>query len=385
MENRNNKIANSIISNGNKVEPISHYGKLDNYESRYQGIWVFAEQRQGKLEDVVFELLGEGRRLSVENGAEVSAVLIGNNIEPLAKELIAFGADKIYLIDNELLENYTTEAYTKVFSDLICEHKPEILLLGATHFGRDLAPRVAARIGTGLTADCVRLDIDPNKYSAYLAENTSFNNFEPTNHLFDGCLKQTLPAFGGNLMATIVCPEKRPQMATVRRGVMNILPREDSRVGELIRVEPNISSEDIRTKVIDIVKNISSHVPLNQANIVCAGGRGVGGPEGFKLINDFAEKIGATVGCSRAAVDAGWIDEEFLIGQTGNTVKPSVYYAFGISGAVQHTIGMQNSDLIIAINNDPNAPIFNVADYGIVGNLHDVIPELLKQMDQEKQ
>ncbi len=328
--------------------------------SRYQGVWVFAEQREGKIMPVVAELLGEGRRLANEVGCELCAVLCGFGVEALAEELFAFGADKVYLAEHRELENYRTDAYTKVINDAIEAYRPEIVLLGATHIGRDLGPCLAVKAGTGLTADCTRLEIDPE----------------------DKKLRQTRPAFGGNLMATIICPNHRPQMSTVRPGVMKKAPYEKGRRGEVIRLEVNFREGDIRTRVLETVKNIKERVSLTDAEIIVSGGMGLGKPEGFELLKLLADKLGGIIAASRAAVDAGWIDHAYQVGQTGTTVKPKIYIACGISGAIQHVAGMQDSERIIAINTNENAPIFEVADYGIVGDLYQVIPALIEELDK---
>ncbi|QEK13107.1 4Fe-4S dicluster domain-containing protein [Crassaminicella thermophila] len=328
--------------------------------SAYKNVWVFAEQREGKIMPVVIELLGEGRKLADEIGTDLCAIVLGNNIEDLSKELIAYGADKVYLAQHELLEKFTTDGYTKVITDAINEIKPEIVLLGATHIGRDLAPRVAARVDTGLTADCTKLEIDPE----------------------DKKIMQTRPAFGGNIMATIVCPNHRPQMSTVRPGVMDKAHRDDSRTGEVIEIDVKLSKEDMRTEVVEIVKTKKEMVSLTDADVIVSGGRGLGKPEGFELLKQLADKLGGVVGASRATVDAGWIDHSHQVGQTGTTVKPKIYIACGISGAIQHLAGMQSSDIIIAINKNANAPIFEVADFGIVGDLYDVVPALMDALDR---
>jgi electron transfer flavoprotein alpha subunit len=328
--------------------------------SLYKDVWVYTEQRNGKLMNVALELLGEGHKLSREiGGRKVCAVLIGSETDHIVKELFAYGADVIYQIDNPLLKNYTTDGYTKVLTEAINKYLPEIVIFGATHIGRDLAPRVAARLDTGLTADCTKLDIDP----------------------VDKKLMQTRPAFGGNIMATIICPKNRPQMSTVRPGVMDKLEKDVNKKGELIKIDAKLKASDIRTNVLEVVKAAKALVSLTDADIICSGGRGLGDPSGFELIAKLAEKVGGVVGSSRAAVDAGWIDHSHQVGQTGTTVKPKIYFACGISGAIQHLAGMQTSDIIIAINKDPDAPIFEVADYGIVGDLYKVIPQIIAEWD----
>jgi len=324
--------------------------------NQYKNVWIYAEQRHGVITPVVFELLGEGKKIAAETGSELCAFLIGDKVAALADELIAYGAEKVFLAESPLLENYTTDGYTKVLCDAINEYKPEIVLYGATHIGRDLAPRISARVNTGLTADCTKLEIDPE----------------------DKKLKQTRPAFGGNLMATIICPNHRPQMSTVRPGVMEKLERNEANQGTIIKVDLNLEKEDIRTTVLNVVKHKKDMVSLTDAEIIVSGGKGLGCADGFKMLKQLADVLGGTVGASRAAVDAGWIDHGNQVGQTGTTVKSRIYFACGISGAIQHLAGMSESDIIIAINKNPLAPIFDVADYGIVGDLNEVVPMLIE-------
>ncbi len=351
--------------------------------SAYKDVWVFAEQRDGKLMTVSLELLGEGSKLAAEIGdRKVCALLIGHETDHLVPELYAYGADIVYQVDDLLLKDYTTDGYAKVMTDAINEYKPEIVLFGATHIGRDLAPRVAARLDTGLTADCTRLDVSTGRYIEYLNKYTTLDTKGMDADSDDKNLKQTRPAFGGNIMATILCPRTRPQMATVRPGVMNKLEKDESRTGQLIKVAHNLKAEDIRVEIIEVVKEAKERVSLTDAEIICSGGRGLGDASGFKLIEELAKTVGGVVGSSRAAVDAGWIDHSHQVGQTGTTVKPKIYFACGISGAIQHLAGMQTSDLIVAINKDPDAPIFEVADYGIVGDLYKVIPEIIKEWNR---
>ena len=353
----------------------------------YKHIWVYAEQRKGKIMNVAKELIGEGKRLSRQISADtkVYALLIGSGIEELAKECYEYGADGIYLMDDPLLENYTTDGYTKVLTETIRAYKPEIVIFGATHIGRDLAPRVAARLSTGLTADCTRLDVRVPAYIEYAKNNTTLDTSTLDQNDQSTGLLQTRPAFGGNLMATIICPRTRPQMATVRPGVMQKLERAAGATGEMIKVRVNLSKSDIRTEIVEIVKSAKEIVSLTDAEIICSGGRGLGDPSGFNLIKEFANKVGGVVGSSRAAVDAGWIDHSHQVGQTGTTVKPKIYFACGISGAIQHLAGMQTSDIIVAINKDPDAPIFEVADFGIVGDLYKVIPEIIAEWDNAEE
>ena len=326
--------------------------------SAYKGVWVFAEQREKKIMPVVIELLGEGKKLAEEVGCELCAVLCGSDVEGLADELFEYGADKVYIADSPELEKYTTDGYTKVIFEAIEEYKPEIVLLGATHIGRDLGPCLAVKANTGLTADCTMLEIDPT----------------------DKKIKQTRPAFGGNLMATIVCPNHRPQMSTVRPGVMTKAERTPGKKGEIVKLNVSFKEGDIRTKVLEVVKSMKETVSLTDAEIIVAGGMGLGKAEGFDLLKELADKLGGIVASSRAAVDAGWIDHAYQVGQTGTTVKPKIYIACGISGAIQLVAGMQNSVLIIAINTAENAPIFEVADYGIVGDLYKVIPAMIEEL-----
>ncbi|WP_027398136.1 electron transfer flavoprotein subunit alpha [Anaerovorax odorimutans] len=351
--------------------------------SAYKHVWVYAEQRNGKLMNVALELIGEGYRLAreISEDTKVCAVLVGDEIKGLADECYAYGADSVYLLEDPLLKNFTTDAYTKVMVDAINEYKPEIVLLGATHIGRDLAPRVAARLNTGLTADCTRLDVRVSSYIDYANKNTTLDTSSLDPNDPSTGIKQTRPAFGGNLMATIICPKTRPQMSTVRPGVMQRREKVEGAKGELVNVKVAISESDIKTKIIEIVKSAKELVSLTDADIICSGGRGLGDPSGFKVIKEFADKVGGVVGSSRAAVDAGWIDHSHQVGQTGTTVKPKIYFACGISGAIQHLAGMQTSDIIVAINKDADAPIFEVADFGIVGDLYKVIPQIIKEWD----
>lgn len=328
--------------------------------SEYRDVWVFAEQREGALMPVVKELLGEGRKLADEIGCSLCSVLCGNHVEGLAEELFEYGADKVYLADHKELESYRTDAYTAVIHDAIKSYKPEIVLLGATHIGRDLGPCLAVRCNTGLTADCTKLEIDEK----------------------DKKIKQTRPAFGGNLMATIVCPNHRPQMSTVRPGVMEKADRQEGRKGQVIPLSVSFEKDDIRTRILEVVKQAGEAVSLTDAEIIVSGGMGLGGAEGFELLKKLADKLGGVVAASRAAVDAGWIDHSYQVGQTGTTVRPKLYFACGISGAIQHVAGMQNSEQIIAINKNPAAPIFEVADYGIVGDYNQVIPALIEALDK---
>jgi electron transfer flavoprotein alpha subunit len=328
--------------------------------SGYKGIMIFAEQREGKVAPVAFELLGIGRILSDKLGSELSAVLPGAD-ESEAEELIKWGADRVYLCNEQALLKFNDDSYTDLLSGLLEEHKPAIVLAGATAIGRSFIPRVAARLRTGLTADCTTLEID-----------------EETKDLV-----QIRPAFGGNIMASILCSDYRPQMATVRPRVMKRGTYDEKRNGEVIHVKTDDMSS--RTRVLETVKEVSDiSVNLNETDIIVAGGRGVGDAKGFKLLEELAEVLGGAVGASRAVIDEGWIPYSHQIGQTGKTVSPRVYFACGISGAVQHLVGMQSSDIIIAINKNPDAPIFNVATYGIIGDLNEIIPLLIRKIKEEK-
>lgn len=331
--------------------------------SAYKGVWVFAEQRGGKLMSTAFELLGEGRKLADKLGVELSALLLGSGVEKLSEELIHHGADRVILADHPQLKLYTTDGYTKVIVDLVNSKKPEIILIGATNIGRDLGPRIAARLDTGLTADCTKLEIDEEQR----------------------ILLQTRPAFGGNIMATIITPKHRPQMSTVRPGVMKKMPADASRKGVVEKADIKLEAKDIRTVVKEVVKSAKQVVNLVEAEVIVSGGRGLGCPEGFKLIEELANEMGGVVGSSRAAVDSGWISQDHQVGQTGKTVRPKIYIACGISGAIQHLAGMQSSDCIIAVNKNPDAPIFDVADYGIVGDLYKVIPMMVEEIRKLKE
>ena len=333
-------------------------GKGTENIEEYKGVMVFAEQHNGEMKGCTFELLSEGGKLADKLGEELSAVLPGNQVESLSKELFAHGADKVYLIDNENLDAYMTGPYATAVAAVIAKYKPAIVLYGATTNGRDLAPRVAARIQTGLTADCTGLDID---------EETRL-------------LLQTRPAFGGNIMATIKCPRHRPQMSTVRPKVMKKMDPDDSREGELIRMDVEINPKSIKTKILEVIKEVKSTGDIEEADIIVAGGWGMGAPENFKVLEELANALGGAVGASRAAVDAEWQPQSNQVGQTGKTVCPKLYIACGISGAVQHLVGMQTSDCIIAINKDPDAPIFSVANYGIVGDIFQIVPGLTKEV-----
>jgi electron transfer flavoprotein alpha subunit len=322
----------------------------------YKGVMVFGEQKDGVPAGVALELLGEGRKLAGQLGVELSAVLLGDGVEPAARQLVAHGADKVYLVDHPSLKHFNDESYADIVVQVIRKYKPEIVLFGASTYGRSLAPRISSRINTGLTADCTKLEIDPEKR----------------------ILLQTRPAFGGNLMATIICPNHRPQMSTVRPRVMKALPPDETRAGKIVRPVVRIP-ENLKTRVVEVVSTLLEMVNLTEADIIVSGGRGLGDPKNFSIIEELARTLGGAVGASRAAVDAGWIEYCHQVGQTGKTVGPKVYFACGISGAVQHLAGMSSSDTIIAINKNPDAPIFKVATFGIVGDVMQVVPALISE------
>ncbi|MFH1389144.1 MAG: electron transfer flavoprotein subunit alpha [Candidatus Margulisiibacteriota bacterium] len=332
--------------------------------SAYKNVWVFAEQREGKIQAVTYELLSEGRKLAADLGCELAAVLCGDQkIAEETEHLFRYGANKVYLVTHQELKHYHTEPYTRAISETIIKHKPEIFLLGATTQGRDLAARLAIRIGTGLTADCTSLSIDPEKK----------------------ILQQTRPAFGGNIMATIVSPNHRPQMSTVRPKVFKKVPLDKPIKGEIIKFSPVLNKEDLAVKLLDIVQDESVKVNLAEAEIIVSGGRGIGDAKNFVLLEELATLFGGAVGASRATVDAGWISAHHQVGQTGKTVSPKLYIACGISGKIQHLVGMQSADTIIAINKDPDAPIFKVATYGIVGDALEIIPLLIRKLKELRQ
>ena len=338
----------------------------------YKGVAIFAQQVDNKLSSIAFELIGKAHELAADLGTDVTAVVLGHDIAGLADKLGEYGADKVVLIDNKELETYRTEPYAQALTAYINEYKPEIMLVGATAIGRDLGPTVSARVKTGLTADCTSLEI--GDFPLQVREGQEQKH---------GQLLMTRPAFGGNTIATIACPDNRPQMATVRPGVMQKLPKEAGRKAEVINFNPELTVNNRFVEILNIVKNVTSTVDIMAAKILVSGGRGVGSAENFKLLEDLAEVLGGTVSCSRAVVDSGWKPKDLQVGQTGKTVRPNVYFAIGISGAIQHTAGMEESDIIIAINKDETAPIFDVADYGIVGDLNKIVPALTEALKAE--
>ena len=353
----------------------------------FKGVWVFCEQRDGKLMNTDFELISEGRKLADELECELCGVLLGHNVAGLAKELGGYGADKVYVCEHELLETYTTDAYAKVICDLVEEKKPEVFLIGATNIGRDLGPRCAARLHTGLTADCTHLDVDVEKYKAFL-KTTSTIDVDNTVFEDNKNLKMTRPAFGGHLMATIICPRFRPCMATVRPGVMKKNPFDQAKADAVEIVKPafELAESDIHTEVTEVVKAAKKLVDLIGADYIVSVGRGISKDVegGIKLAEELAAELGGVVGGSRATIDSGWLSADHQVGQTGKTVHPKVYIALGISGAIQHKAGMQDSECIIAVNKNDTAPIFEIADYGICGDLFKVTPMLTEAIRAAK-
>lgn len=332
--------------------------KLD--KSQFKGVWVFAEQQRGMIAPVVYELLGKGRDLADQMGEELTAVLLGSELNGLSSQLISYGADQVIEVDDPSLAHYRDEFYAKALAELSEKYKPSIILAGATVTGRSFIPRVAVQLGTGLTADCTGLDIDPET----------------------GNLMQTRPAFGGNIMATILTANHRPQMATVRHKVMDPLLPDEKRNGIVIQEQINFDLDEENTVFLGFEKEDSKLVNITEANIIVAGGRGIKDARNFEMIEALAESLEGAVGASRAAVDAEWIAYSHQVGQTGKTVKPNIYIAIGISGAIQHLAGMSSADYIIAINKDPDAPIFKVADLGIVGDLFEVLPQVTKRIKE---
>ena len=337
---------------------IRKSGEIYINKEDYVGVWIFAEHRNDEIAPVVFELLGKGAELAEIKKTKLTAVLIGSKVSKKAQELIHFGADEVIVVDKPELKNFLDGAYAKVLSVLIQKYKPEIVLCGASVMGRSFFPRVASTIKTGLTADCTELTINPE----------------------NGDLIQTRPAFGGNIMARIICPNHRPQMATVRHKVMDPLEKDEKKKGKIITENVPIDKLDLLSEYIGFIKDETQGINITEANIIVTGGRGIKSGDNFKMIRDFATSIGAAVGASRASVDSGWIPYSHQVGQTGKTVKPKIYIACGVSGAIQHLAGMQSSEFIIAINKDKDAPIFKVADLGIVGDIFEILPALTKKL-----
>ena len=364
----------------------------------FKDVWVFCEQREGKLMPTDFELISEGRRLADELGVNLCGLLLGDNVEGIAKELGGYGADKVYVCDHPLLKTYTTDAYAKVICDVIEELKPEAFLIGATNIGRDLGPRCAARLHTGLCADCTHLDVDMGIYKDFLREASTLPEEKiegmgvakvlGQDHDVSRDLKMTRPAFGGHLMASIICPRFRPTMATVRPGVMKKAPFDQAKADacEIIKPAFTLSEADMETEVVEVVKAAKKLVDLIGADFIVSVGRGISKDVegGIKLAEELAAELGGVVGGSRAVIDSGWLSADHQVGQTGKTVHPKVYVALGISGAIQHKAGMQDSECIIAVNKNDTAPIFEIADYGICGDLFKVTPMLTEAIRAAK-
>ena len=338
----------------------------------YKGVYVFAQQVDNELSSIAFELIGKGKDLAADLGTEVTAVLIGSDVKGLADELAAYGADKVIVVDDPELKDYRTEPYTHALASVIDTYKPEIVLVGATAIGRDLGPKVSARVKTGLTADCTVLEIGDFPLNPLPNQEQKHNQ-----------LLMTRPAFGGNTIATIACPNTRPQMATVRPGVMQKREKIEGAKAVVEEFNPGFTPNNQYVEILKVVKAVNDVADIMDAKILVSGGRGVGSAENFKLLEDLAEVLGGTVSCSRAVVDSGWKPRDLQVGQTGKTVRPNVYFAIGISGAIQHVAGMEESDIIIAINKDETAPIFDVADFGLVGDLNKILPQLTASLKAE--
>ena len=338
----------------------------------YKGVYVFAQQVDNEISSIAFELLGKAKDLAKDLSTDVTAVLIGSGVKGLADQLAEYGADKVIVVDDPELKDYRTEPYAHALASVINKYKPEIMLVGATAIGRDLGPRVSARVATGLTADCTVLEIGDFPLQAIPGQEQLHNQ-----------LLMTRPAFGGNTIATIACPYNRPQMATVRAGVMQKIEPIKGAKANVEEYNPGFTPDNKYVEIMDIVKSVAETVDIMDAKILVSGGRGVGSPENFKILEDLAEVLGGTVSCSRAVVDSGWKPKDLQVGQTGKTVRPNVYFAIGISGAIQHVAGMEESDIIIAINKDADAPIFDVADYGVVGDLNKIVPKLTEALKAE--
>lgn len=357
----------------------------------FSGVWVFCEQRQGQLLPTVLELISEARKLADDMGTEVCGLLIGGKGigDKMAKELGAYGADKVIVCEHDLLETYTTDAYAKVICETVIDKKPEIMLIAATHIGRDLGPRCAARLHTGLTADCTHLDVDVEKYADFLKECSTLPQAQlDALNREDRNLKMTRPAFGGHLMATIICPRFRPQMATVRPGVLKKGEYDEAKANavKIEKIDVSLSDADLKTKVLEIVKEAKEMVDLTGAEVIVSVGRGISKDvdTGISLAKQLAEVLGGVVAGSRAATDAGWLTADHQVGQTGKTVRPRLYIALGISGAIQHKAGMQDSECIVAVNKSDAAPIFECADYGICGDLFKVVPMMIDAIKDAK-
>ena len=338
----------------------------------YKGVYVFAQQVDNEISSIAFELLGKAKDLAKDLNTEVTAVLVGSGVKGLADQLAEYGADKVIVVDDPELKDYRTEPYAHALASVINQYKPEIMLVGATAIGRDLGPRVSARVATGLTADCTVLEIGDFPLQAVPGQEQLHNQ-----------LLMTRPAFGGNTIATFACPYNRPQMATVRAGVMQKIDPIKGAKAVVEEYNPGFTPDNKYVEILDIVKAVTETVDIMDAKILVSGGRGVGSPENFKILEELAEVLGGTVSCSRAVVDSGWKPKDLQVGQTGKTVRPNVYFAIGISGAIQHVAGMEESDIIVAINKDADAPIFDVADYGVVGDLNKIVPKLTTALKAE--
>ncbi len=338
----------------------------------YKGVYVFAQQVDNEISSIAFELLGKAKDLAKDLSTDVTAVLIGSGIKGLADQLAEYGADKVIVVDDPELKDYRTEPYAHALASVINQYKPEIMLVGATAIGRDLGPRVSARVATGLTADCTVLEIGDFPLQAVPGQEQLHNQ-----------LLMTRPAFGGNTIATIACPYNRPQMATVRAGVMQKIDPIKGAKAVVEEYNPGFTPDNKYVEILEVVKAVTETVDIMDAKILVSGGRGVGSPENFKILEELAEVLGGTVSCSRAVVDSGWKPKDLQVGQTGKTVRPNVYFAIGISGAIQHVAGMEESDIIVAINKDADAPIFDVADYGVVGDLNKIVPKLTAALKTE--
>ena len=339
---------------------------MQNLEE-YKGVFVFAQQLDNEVSGIAYELLGKARDLAAPLGAQVTAVLIGSGVEDQCDKLAEYGADRVILVDDPELKEYRTEPYAHALASVINEFKPEIVLVGATAIGRDLGPTVSARVATGITADCTVLEIGDFPLQAIPGKEAEQKHNQ---------LLMTRPAFGGNTIATIACPNNRPQMATVRPGVMQKIEPIKGAKAEVVKYNPGFTPNDRYVTIKEVVKAVNDVADIMDAKILVSGGRGVGSAENFKILEDLAAVLGGTVSCSRAVVDSGWKPKELQVGQTGKTVRPNVYFAIGISGAIQHVAGMEESDIIVAINKDEDAPIFDVADYGVVGDLNKIVPQL---------
>ena len=339
----------------------------------YKGVYVFAQQVDNEISGIAYELLGKAKELAAPLNAEVAAVLIGSEVEGLCDQLAEYGADKVILVDDPELKEYRTEPYAHALASVINEFKPEIVLVGATAIGRDLGPTVSARVATGLTADCTVLEIGDFPLNPIPGQEQKHNQ-----------LLMTRPAFGGNTIATIACPDNRPQMATVRPGVMQKIDPIKGAKAEVVKFNPGFTPNNRYVTIKEVVKALNTTADIMDAKILVSGGRGVGSPENFAILEDLAAALGGTVSCSRAVVDAGWKPRDLQVGQTGKTVRPQIYFAIGISGAIQHVAGMEESDLIVAINKDEDAPIFDVADYGLVGDLNKIVPQLTEAIKAAK-